>query len=161
MPKNKGFTALELMVTIGIIAIIAAIGIPAYTKYIPKYKLSKDVTNLKADLEMAKLTAKRENTCISVMFTDTEYTIYRDNSDAAGQSCNKVKNANESIVEYQKLSPGITFAAPDAPATDLKANGAQFKGNGEADAGGIKLKSYGGGGSKAIDVSFLGRIRIL
>ena len=156
MPKNKGFTALELMVTIGIIAIVAAIGIPAYSKWIPKYKLGKDITNLKADLEMAKLAAKRENACVSILFTNTDYTIFKDNSATAGQSCNKIRNNNESIIEYQKLSPGITFGS-----TALRNNGAQFRGNGEADSGDIRLNSYGGTSGKTIRVFFLGRIQIL
>ena len=155
MPKNKGFTALELMVTIGIIAIVAAIGIPAYTNWIPKYKLGKDITNLKADLEMAKLAAKRENICVGVNFTTTEYTIFRDNRGA--NACNNVFDTNESIIEYQKLSPGNTFASTGVIV--------RFRGNGEAGTPGggtanITLRGYGGTPNKLITVEFLGRISI-
>jgi len=155
MPKNKrvrankGFTALELMVTIGIIAIIAAIGVPAYTNWVPKYKLSGDVANLKADLEMAKLTAKRENITIGVLFKADDYTIFRDKNDPP----NHAFDANESVVEYQKLSPGNKF-----PSTGVLT---WFQGNGEANATDITLQGYGGTGNKVIRVELLGRIRIL
>lgn len=163
MPKNKGFTMLELMVTIGIIAIIAAIGIPAYSNWIPKYKLSRDVTNLKSDLEMAKLTAKRENACIGVRFANTaaggEYTIFRDNG---ANSCNFVKDGDETIIKYQELSPGDIFESLGVVV--------EFRGNGEVRGPGgspfnIGLKGYGGANDsemprKRIEISFLGRIAI-
>ncbi len=46
MDKQSGFTLIELMVVIGIIAILSAIGIPAYQNYLRKAALIRHATNL-------------------------------------------------------------------------------------------------------------------
>jgi type IV pilus assembly protein PilE len=46
MKKNRGFTLIELMITIAIVAIIAAIAIPSYTDYVRKGRRSQAVSEL-------------------------------------------------------------------------------------------------------------------
>lgn len=45
---NKGFTLIELMITIAILAIISTIAIPAYTGYIKTAKLAEAHNNIAA-----------------------------------------------------------------------------------------------------------------
>ncbi len=60
MDKQRGFTLIELMVVIGIIAILSAIGIPAYQNYLRKAAL----TDL---LQTLSLTGQPSNFARSIM----------------------------------------------------------------------------------------------
>ena len=45
-PKNqKGFTLIELMVTVAIVGILAAIAIPIYNNYITKVRIAEALTH--------------------------------------------------------------------------------------------------------------------
>jgi type IV pilus assembly protein PilE len=46
MRKTKGFTLIELMITVAIIAILAAIVIPSYADYIQRSKITEAVSTL-------------------------------------------------------------------------------------------------------------------
>lgn len=156
MRRMNGFTVIELMVTIGIIAVITAIGVPAYMNWIPKYKLRNDVINMKADFEQAKMISKRENICVDVIFIDNTYTIFENNG-RGSHSCNTKLDDDEKIIEYQPLSSGITFGKISFAAGSKNA---RFRGDGYAKSGHITLKSYQGVPGKKIIISMLGRVRI-
>jgi prepilin-type N-terminal cleavage/methylation domain-containing protein len=48
MFKNKGFTLIELMIVVAIIAILAAVAIPNFMSFVAKTKRSEAKTNLEA-----------------------------------------------------------------------------------------------------------------
>src|SRR5262245_59695112 len=48
MQRHSGFTLIELMVTIAIVAILAAVALPAYTNYLTRAKLGEATSNLLA-----------------------------------------------------------------------------------------------------------------
>jgi type IV pilus assembly protein PilE len=51
MRGTKGFTLIEIMVVIAIVAILAAIGLPAYSQYVTRAKITEATSTL-ADLRM-------------------------------------------------------------------------------------------------------------
>ena len=44
--REKGFTLIELMVTVTILAILAAVAIPVYNNYVYKSKTAEATTNI-------------------------------------------------------------------------------------------------------------------
>jgi len=62
MRKETGFTLIELMVTIVIIAILAAIALPSYQQYIQRGKITEATSNLSAmQLALEKYYADNRN----------------------------------------------------------------------------------------------------
>jgi type IV pilus assembly protein PilE len=46
MRKEEGFTLIEVMIVVGIVAILAAIALPSYTQYIQRARVTKAVSGL-------------------------------------------------------------------------------------------------------------------
>ena len=80
MRKNSGLTAYELAVTIAIMSIIASITMPPYLRWWRTYRMQSAVSNLAADIEMAKTRAIRENAFVVIKFNDGSYRIFVDNN---------------------------------------------------------------------------------
>ena len=68
--RNKaGFSFVELMVVLGILAIVAAIAVPDFIIWVPSYRLKSSARNLYSDMQKAKISAIKSNTTVSFNFT--------------------------------------------------------------------------------------------
>ncbi len=71
----KGFTLIELMVTIGIVAILSAIAVPSYVSFIERGKLvsaTEELSSMRGVMEQAYLvdrTYRSGNNCIIANYT--------------------------------------------------------------------------------------------
>ena len=127
MRKNSGFTAFELAISLAIMVIIAALVLPPYLKWLRGHRLRGAVTNLMADLEMAKIRAIRENALVAVQFCQDRYTIFNEDGDT-NYDC---VTAGREIYRDRKLPSGVEIDLGDP---DFFANSrARFNGRGLPD----------------------------
>jgi prepilin-type N-terminal cleavage/methylation domain-containing protein len=102
MRKSSGFTAYELMVTIAIMAVIAAITMPPYLKWWRTSRLQSAVSSFTVDLEMAKIEAIRENAFVVVEFYPRSYKIFVDSDKDWG-------SGGENILLDRILPPSVSI----------------------------------------------------
>lgn len=67
--NNAGFTLVELMVTVAVVAILLTIGIPAFQSTLDKRRLVGAAEQLQADLQYARSEAIKRNVRVYVSFT--------------------------------------------------------------------------------------------
>ena len=158
MQKTSGFTLMELMVTIAIIAILSAIVIPNFIAWVPKFKLggaSRDVLGI---LQKTRVQAVKENTNFVLMFDtgNARYTAFRD--DGAGtpaNSGNGVLDGGEAVIVQNTLANGVDISATTLPG-DLVA----FDTQGIASTAGTITLTDNSGNVRQISLELAGSSRI-
>ena len=66
--NNHGFSMIELMVVIAIISILAGVAIPNFIGWLPNYRLRSGAEDIQSTLQLARLTAIKENSTVTVVF---------------------------------------------------------------------------------------------
>lgn len=84
---NKGFTLVELVIVVAILAILVGILAPQYTKYVEKSRQSADVSNLENIVKGFKVAA-----------ADTDYNIIPNGTDATATYTITMKATGTTIV---------------------------------------------------------------
>lgn len=133
-PSASGFTVLELMVAIGIAAIVMAVAVPSFMSWLPTLRLSSAARQVATDLQVARMKAISQNTSYTVTFTPSNGTYsYSTDSRDIGQ-----------------LYPGISISSAPNPV---------FTPRGTASTTGT-IRLSNGTATKDIVVSTVGRVTI-
>jgi prepilin-type N-terminal cleavage/methylation domain-containing protein len=64
--NQRGFTLLELMVTVAIVGVVCALAIPNYLVWSRTYQLRQATTDLQGNLILARMTAMNRNTAVTM-----------------------------------------------------------------------------------------------
>lgn len=102
MRKNSGFTTYELMVTIAIMAVIAAITMPPYLKWYQSSRLRSAVSSFTVDFEMAKTEAIRENDSVVIELFQRSYLVFVDSN-------NDWDSSGENVLLNRDLPPSVSI----------------------------------------------------
>lgn len=127
MPSNKGFSVIELVIAIAVVAILASVALPSFISWQRSHRLRGAATNLMADLEAAKMRAVRENSFVAVLFSGDSYTIFVDNGAGGGVAGDWTRNGGEALVQQRSLPPGVNIPVADLTLADKRV---RFNGRG-------------------------------
>lgn len=72
MQKNKGFTLIELMVTIAVMAIIASFAVPSFNSLIENQKLRKSTNTLVQEIKAARMKAILDKKDITLKLSSSD-----------------------------------------------------------------------------------------
>jgi prepilin-type N-terminal cleavage/methylation domain-containing protein len=75
-PKTdrSGFSLVELIVALAVLAVLASISVPTVTSWYPTYQLRNAVRELHSNMQLVRLEAIRQNTNCTITFTANGYT---------------------------------------------------------------------------------------
>ena len=108
MKKQSGFTMIEVIVVMALIAIVAATAIPAFTVWLPNYRLRAATNDLYANMQLAKSGAVRDHSEWAVQF-DTVNNGYR-----LWSNWGEANQAEVKTVDLSDYGSGVAFGHGNA-----------------------------------------------
>ena len=125
--KNAGFSLTELMVIIGIIALMCGIAMPSIIGMLPKYRMGSAARDILGTFEFARLTAVKRN-AVTLVTLDYANELVR-------------ITVGADTVRTIRMPAGIDLKQPASNSLGASFN---FNGQGMADKAGEVLISNGG-----------------
>lgn len=149
--KKYGFTLVELMIVIAIMAILSAIALPNFQTFMAQRRLNGAVRQVFGDLMSARQRAITENRNIGVVFSSNNhsYTIFAD-TDNDG-----IADSGETVLQTRDIHPDYYDVWVDGQSLLV-----DFYPNGTGRNPEILFGLSGQATAKHIDVSTAGRIKI-
>jgi prepilin-type N-terminal cleavage/methylation domain-containing protein len=117
-PKTdqSGFSLVELIVALVVLAVLASISVPVVTAWYPTYQLRNAARELQSNMQLVRLEAIRQNTSCTITFTVNGYTC---------SSPNKTINLSD-------YKGGIQFQGPGAETFEFAGGTLTFSSTGMA-----------------------------
>ena len=159
MRNNFGFTIMELMVVIAILAVLSALGLPSFVNWRDEAKLKDAISLLRGDIEMAKLRAVREGDFVAILFNTNGYTVFVDDGlEVEADRGDWEIDPNEQVLQNRQLPAGVTIDVADSDMFDNDRT--RFNGRGRIGILGIVTLNAAGRQRKLDMNNRFGRITI-
>ena len=142
MHKNAGFTIIEVLTVIGIIAIMASIVLPNVVAWLPRYRLNSGAEEIHSTLQLARLGAIKENASATVTFDTANHSF--------------LASIDGRTIRQGKMPAGIIIDSVTSPDSEVEFDS---RGLANGSTGNILVKNSQGG-EKTIKVNIVGNARI-
>lgn len=156
MKKNSGFTLMELMITIAIISILAAVSVPSVISWRENAQLGRAARDVYSDFQRARVEAVKRNTWCSLDFTSGGYSVFVDS--------NRDRNLDDGETILSTISwSDYGTVGPKADKNTFIGNPIAFGGDGLVKGGvlnGSIVLEDARGNETSVCVSCAGNIRI-
>jgi prepilin-type N-terminal cleavage/methylation domain-containing protein len=154
MKSSKGFSLLETIVVMAILAILASIAVPSLIGQRNSANIRDAVSMIRGDFEMARSRAIRENAFVSVIINTDGYMIFIDNASGGGVVAgNTDYNGDERILCTRKFPAGIQIDFAETTFTANNVNRLRFNGRGYSTNNGILTLLGLNGKSATVDMN--------
>ena len=118
MKQESGFTLVELMIAIGVTAIVMAFAVPGVLGWMPDYHLKGAANDLFSNLQWAKLNAVKENKDWAVVFDTANGRYYICSDGGADSDWSTVIGAGANTVErtvnFAQYDSGVGYGSGSA-----------------------------------------------
>jgi type IV fimbrial biogenesis protein FimT len=160
MRRNSGFTALEVAITLAVIAVLATVSMPSFLKWLHAHRLRGAAINLVADLEMAKVRAIREGSFVAIQLAADNYSMFLDDGAGGGTAGDMIRNGAESLIQLRQLPVGVRVVLGEVSLAD---NRIRFNSRGLAPDLAVEasIPLANNTGRKDVRVNRLGSLRTL
>lgn len=112
--RESGLSLIELLVVMVILGVMAAVAIPAFSVWLPSYRLKTAARDLYSDLQSAKLKAIRSNGDCGIVFNRVAGTYEVVTGGADRDFSTAGDNVTQKTVTLSNYSSGVGFGTGNA-----------------------------------------------
>ena len=118
--RQAGFTMVELMIVIAVIAILSAIAVPNIINSLPNYRLKAAARDMISNFQKAKMEAVKRNRNVVIEFAPVAYVasgqvgsykVFVDDGSGGGTAKDDIQNGSERIVAQVNMPKNVSLCA--------------------------------------------------